>query len=161
MLEWLLSLPRYAKRAISVLADVFFSDRFHAGGNLCHARSTDCGFIANLPNFLLLSVPITILAFTKLGLYRAVVRYIGQHALGAVLAGILSNAMILVMLFQLVGIADKGNLVFVYAILALVTSGGLRLVARMFLFQRHNGHKQRGADLRCWFIRPSVGASVV
>jgi FlaA1/EpsC-like NDP-sugar epimerase len=95
-----------------------------------------------LPIFLL-SVPATIIAFTKLGLYRAVVRYIGQHALGAVLAGIISNALLLAMLFQLANISDKGNLIFVYAIMALVTAGGLRLVARMVLFQRHNGHKER------------------
>ncbi|WP_245612931.1 polysaccharide biosynthesis protein [Rheinheimera texasensis] len=99
--------------------------------------------LAQAAGLFLLSVPITIIAFTKLGLYRAVIRYIGQHALGAVLAGIISNAMLLAMLFQLAGISDKGNLIFVYAIMALVTSGGLRLAARMMLFQRHNGHKER------------------
>ncbi|WP_333796372.1 polysaccharide biosynthesis protein [Rheinheimera sp.] len=142
MLEWLLSLPRYAKRAISVLADIVFLTCSMLVAIFVTQENAYTALLQTFPIFLL-SVPITILAFTKLGLYRAVVRYIGQHALGAVLAGILSNAMILVMLFQLVGITDKGNLVFVYAILALVTSGGLRLVARMFLFQRHNGHKQR------------------
>lgn len=142
MLEWLLSLPRYAKRAISVIADVGFLTFSMLVAVYVTQEIPFAALLQTFPIFLL-SVPATILAFTKLGLYRAVIRYIGQHALGAVLAGILSNAMILVMLFQLVGIADKGNLVFVYAILALVTSGGLRLVARMFLFQRHNGHKQR------------------
>lgn len=142
MLEWLLSLPRVAKRAISVVADIFFL----ALSGITAAYVTQpqpLGTIGLLVPMFLLSVPLTIIAFTKLGLYRAVIRYIGQHALGAVLAGIISNALLLAMLFQLAGIDDKGNLIFVYAMMALVTSGGLRLAARMMLFQRHNGHKER------------------
>lgn len=142
MLEWLLSLPRYAKRFISVMADLVFL----SGSMLVALFATQADPVSSLGQTLpifLLSVPATIIAFTKLGLYRAVVRYIGQHALGAVLAGIISNALLLAMLFQLASISDKGNLIFVYAIMALVTSGGLRLVARMVLFQRHNGHKER------------------
>ncbi len=142
MLEWLLSLPRYAKRFISVMADLVFL----SGSMLVALFATQADPVSSLGQTLpifLLSVPATIIAFTKLGLYRAVVRYIGQHALGAVLAGIISNALLLAMLFQLASISDKGNLIFVYAIMALVTAGGLRLVARMVLFQRHNGHKER------------------
>lgn len=142
MLEWLLSLPRYTKRFISVFADVMFlSGSMVLALNVTQAEPV-ASFYQILPLFLL-SIPITLLAFTKLGLYRAVIRYIGQHALGAVLAGIISNALLLAMLFQLADIADKGNLIFVYSVLALVTSGGLRLVARMILSQRHNGHKER------------------
>lgn len=142
MLEWLLSLPRYTKRFISVFADVMFL----SGSMVLALNVTQAQPVASLYQILplfLLSIPITLLAFTKLGLYRAVIRYIGQHALGAVLAGIISNALLLAMLFQLAGIADKGNLIFVYSVLALVSSGGLRLVARMILSQRHNGHKER------------------
>lgn len=142
MLEWLLSLPRVAKRAISVVADIFFLAL--SGVTAAYVTQPQpLGTIGLLVPMFLLSVPLTIIAFTKLGLYRAVIRYIGQHALGAVLAGIISNALLLAMLFQLAGIDDKGNLIFVYAIMALVTSGGLRLAARMMLFQRHNGHKER------------------
>ncbi len=142
MLEWLLSLPRYIKRLISVLSDVVFLS-FSMLVAIWVTQTDPQASLAQAAGLFLLSVPITIIAFTKLGLYRAVIRYIGQHALGAVLAGIISNAMLLAMLFQLAGISDKGNLIFVYAIMALVTSGGLRLAARMMLFQRHNGHKER------------------
>ncbi|HEY9041997.1 MAG TPA: nucleoside-diphosphate sugar epimerase/dehydratase, partial [Rheinheimera sp.] len=90
-----------------------------------------------------ITLPITLFIFTKLGLYRAVIRYIGQHALGAVLAGIVSSAFVLALLFGLLKVHDKGSLIFVYAILALISSGGLRLLARMFLVQRNNGHKER------------------
>lgn len=142
MLAWLLGLPRVAKRAISVFADVcFLSFSLVSAYALTQAVS--------LPDFstvLLafgLTLPITLFVFVQLGLYRAVIRYIDQHALGAVLAGIMASAVMLSALFYLLGISDKANLVFVYAILALFTSGGLRLLARMFLVQRNNGHKQR------------------
>lgn len=142
MLAWLLGLPRAVKRLISVSADMFFliSSLFAAYFLTQQEQRTDVPQIALA---FAITLPITLFIFTKLGLYRAVIRYIGQHALGAVLSGIVSSAFILALLFGVLQVHDKGNLIFVYAILALVTSGGLRLLARMFLVQRNNGHKER------------------
>ena len=142
MLAWLLGLPRPIKRLISVCADIFFLI-----GSLITAyiltqqdNGLDVGEIALAFS---VTLPVTLVIFTKLGLYRAVIRYIGQYALGAVLAGIVSSAFVLTLLFALLQVHDKGNLIFVYAILSLVSSGGLRLLARMFLVQRNNSHKER------------------
>lgn len=142
MLAWILGLPRVVKRLVSVFTDIFFliTSLFTAYFLTQHGARAD---VAHIAIAFTIALPITLYIFTKLGLYRAVIRYIGQHALGAVLAGIVSSAFVLVMLFGLLGVHDKGNLIFVYAILALVTSGGLRLLARMFLVQRNNGHKER------------------
>ncbi|MDP5143038.1 nucleoside-diphosphate sugar epimerase/dehydratase [Rheinheimera baltica] len=142
MLGWLLTLPRSIKRIISVLVDiVFLCVSLVTAFILTQAnKSTDLQVVLII---FCLSLPVTLLIFTKLGLYRAVIRYIGQHALGAVLAGIVSSAMVLSLLFAAFDIPDKGNLIFVYSLLALITSGGLRLLARMFLVQRNNGHKAR------------------
>ncbi|CAM3863599.1 polysaccharide biosynthesis protein [Rheinheimera salexigens] len=142
MLAFLLGLPRYIKRAISVFADIVFLTCSLVGAFVLTQNNT----MQDVPGIAFsfgLALPLTLLLFTKLGLYRAVIRYIGQHALGAVLAGIVSNAFILILLFNIFGVEDKGNLIFVYAILALVSSGGIRLLARMFLVQRNNGHKER------------------
>ncbi|WP_333609445.1 nucleoside-diphosphate sugar epimerase/dehydratase [Arsukibacterium sp.] len=142
MLAMLLGLPRSVKRIISVCADsVFLVTSLMAAYLL-----TQNGNNANVPEVAIsfaVTLPITLFIFTKLGLYRAVIRYIGQHALGAVLSGIVSSAFVLALLFAFLGVHDKGNLIFVYALLALVTSGGVRLLARMFLIQRNNGHKER------------------
>lgn len=142
MLAWLLGLPRAIKRLISVIADMFFliSSLFAAYFLTQHQDRTD---IPEIALAFAVTLPVTLFIFTKLGLYRAVIRYIGQHALGAVLAGIVSSAFVLALLFGLLKVHDKGNLIFVYAILALISSGGLRLLARMFLVQRNNGHKER------------------
>lgn len=142
MLGWLLTLPRSVKRLISVFVDiVFLCLSLVSAFVLTQAyKSTELKVVLVV---FCLSLPVTLLIFTKLGLYRAVIRYIGQHALGAVLAGIVSSAMLLSLLFAAFDITDKGNLIFVYALLALISSGGLRLLARMFLVQRNNGHKSR------------------
>ena len=142
MLTWVLGLPRSIKRLLSVFADIGF-----LVSSLCAAYVlTQQNGVEDIPHIALsfaITLPITLLIFTKLGLYRAVIRYIGQHALGAVLTGIVSSAFVLMLLFSLTGVHDKGNLIFVYAVLAMLTSGGLRLLARMFLGQRNNGHKER------------------
>ncbi|WP_240222204.1 nucleoside-diphosphate sugar epimerase/dehydratase [Rheinheimera hassiensis] len=142
MLAWLLGLPRAIKRLISVIADMFFliSSLFAAYFLTQHQERTD---IPEVALAFAITLPVTLFIFTKLGLYRAVIRYIGQHALGAVLSGIVSSAFVLALLFGLFKVHDKGNLIFVYAVLALISSGGLRLLARMFLVQRNNGHKER------------------
>lgn len=142
MLAYLLGLPRYMKRTISVLADIVFLTCSLVGAFFL-TQGTNFEHVPSIILAFCIALPLTILLFTKLGLYRAVIRYIGQHALGAVLAGIVSNALLLAVLFNAFAVEDKGNLIFVYAILSLISSGGIRLLARMFLVQRNNGHKER------------------
>lgn len=142
MLTWILGLPRSVKRILSVCADIGFL----VGSVLAAYFLTQQNGQPDIPQIALsfiITLPITLLIFTKLGLYRAVIRYIGQHALGAVLTGIVSSTFVLMLLFSITGVHDKGSLIFVYALLAMLTSGGLRLLARMFLGQRNNGHKER------------------
>lgn len=142
MLNWILSLPRSAKRLVSVLADLFLLSLAMIISILVTQADPLQQMVRIMPIFLLTLLP-TIIVFTKLGLYRAVIRYIGQHALGAMVAGIVSNAILLQMCFSIVKIGDKGNLIFVYGLISLLTSGGVRFLVRMFLNQTDNSHKQR------------------
>ncbi|MCH8539046.1 MAG: polysaccharide biosynthesis protein [Alkalimonas sp.] len=142
MLGWLLSLPRSVKRVFSVFADVLFLIFSIVAAYFL----TQNGLRGHVPEIALsfaISVPLTLLIFTKLGLYRAVIRYIGQHAFGAVLAGIVGSALALSILFVFFGVEDKGNLIFVYALLATLTCGGARLLMRMSLVQMNNTLKER------------------
>ncbi|MDP5131587.1 MAG: polysaccharide biosynthesis protein [Paraglaciecola sp.] len=142
MLAWLLALPRSAKRIISVAIDTFFL----IFSVLFAFVLTQDGDTLQLQKILLafvVTLPITILVFTRLGLYRAVIRYVGQHALGAVLFGIVFSAVLLAGLFALFGVHNRTSLVVVYGLVALVTSGGIRLGARMLFQPNNNGHKTR------------------
>ncbi|MCC5853834.1 MAG: polysaccharide biosynthesis protein [Alkalimonas sp.] len=142
MLSWILSLPRSVKRVFSVCADTVFLLGSFTGAFFLTQNGTQTQ-ISDIALAFSISLPITLFIFTKLGLYRAVIRYIGQHALGAVLAGIVGNALIISVLFAMLQVEDKGNLIFVYALLALLSSGGSRLLVRMFLDQRNNARKER------------------
>jgi FlaA1/EpsC-like NDP-sugar epimerase len=142
MLAWLLALPRSAKRIISVVIDTVFLTL----SLLLAFVLTQNGNASQFQMMLLafgVTLPLTLLIFTRLGLYRAVIRYMGQHALGAVLFGIIGSAVILALLFAVLGVHDKTNLVVVYALLALVSSGGVRLGARLILQPSNNSHKTR------------------
>lgn len=142
MLAWLLALPRSVKRIISVVIDTVFLTL----SLLLAFALTQNGDASQFQMMLLafgVTLPLTLLIFTKLGLYRAVIRYMGQHAPGAVLFGIIGSAVILALLFAVFGVHDKTNLVVVYALLALVSSGGVRLGARLILQPSNNSHKTR------------------
>lgn len=142
MLELLLALPRYAKRFISVIADVVFL--FISIFSATFITQNDVGSIlTKLSVMFLLSLPISIMVFVKLGLYRAVIRYMGQHALGAVLAGVISNALVLLLLFELFQIENMGRLLAVYVLISLLLTGGSRLLVRNLILQRNVVHKER------------------
>lgn len=142
MLAWLLALPRSAKRMISVAIDtVFLSLSIYLAFVL--TQNGNARQLSDITLAFIITLPLTLLIFTKLGLYRAVIRYVGQHALGAILFGILGSAALLAALFMFFDVEQRTNLVIVYALIALVTSGGVRLLARMLLEQRNNGHKTR------------------
>lgn len=142
MLELLLALPRYVKRFISVIADVVFLFISIVFATFITQNEVD-SILTKLSLMFVLSLPISILVFVKLGLYRAVIRYMGQHALGAVLAGVISNVLVLLLLFELFKIENMGRLLAVYVLISLVLTGGSRLLVRNLILQRNVVHKER------------------
>lgn len=142
MLELLLALPRYAKRFISVIADVVFLFISIFSATFITQNDVD-SILTKLSVMFLLSLPISIMVFVKLGLYRAVIRYMGQHALGAVLAGVISNVLVLLLLFELFQIENMGRLLAVYVLISLLLTGGSRLLVRNLILQRNVVHKER------------------
>jgi len=142
MLELLFALPRYAKRFISVIADIVFLLTAILVATFITQHDVD-SVLAKISLMFLLSLPISIMVFVKLGLYRAVIRYMGQHALGAVLAGVISNVLVLLLLFELFQVADMGRLLAVYVLISLLLTGGSRLLVRNLILQRNVVHKER------------------
>ena len=85
-----------------------------------------------LPAVALLTLPV----FAAVGLYRAVVRYMGPNAVMAVIQGVVASALILasfIFLVQLNGVPRA--VIALYALTALVFVGGSRFLARTW-FQR-------------------------
>lgn len=85
-------------------------------------------------------IPVTILAFVRLGLYRAVIRYITGHALKAVAVGAFLSGSVLALSAIAMGLPVPKSVPAIYALLLFAVVGSVRFVARNLLLDR----KRRG-----------------
>ena len=142
MIEWLLGLPRFIKRVISVCADIVFltASLWISVAVTKQSENMDMNLILTV---FCVTLPLTLWTFVRFGLYRAVVRFIGRNALLAVVGGIAISTVIQFSALYLFGIENAGRIAFVYMLTAMLSSGGSRLMVREFLNQRNNQHKER------------------
>ncbi len=141
MLDYFAQLPRSTKRAIMIGADVamipaaLYSAIALSLGTLDHHLGP-IPYVAAL----LATLPV----FVKLGLYRAVVRYIGAKALSAVVAGVtLSSLLLLVLDFSFEPKLVPYRSLVIYWALALIYVSGSRSIVR-YLFSYY-GSRLRSA----------------
>ncbi|WP_165855400.1 polysaccharide biosynthesis protein [Marinobacter sp. JSM 1782161] len=94
--QWLFELPRPYKRLVSVVSDLFFVSL--ALWSSYALRFEDLSWLPDGRQYLAFAATacITIFAFIRLGLYRAVIRYIGEKVLMVMLLGVVISAMSLV-----------------------------------------------------------------
>lgn len=143
MLNRLLFLPRYQKRIVSVVAD-----------SICLPLSlwlaftlrldepylpTDSGILAALA----LTTLVSLFTFMRLGLYRAVIRYMSNHAMVAVLIGVTVSAVVLVVSSFVFQATIPRSVPVIYWCLALVFVGGSRMAARSLVHRRVVKQKDR------------------
>ncbi|RZM81189.1 nucleoside-diphosphate sugar epimerase [Pseudoalteromonas rubra] len=83
-------------------------------------------------NWLLLSLvlPISLFSFINLGLYRAVLRYVGAHAVGAIVTGTVISTVTLVILAFFLQISIPRTMPLIYAWLVILSVGGSRIMVR-------------------------------
>ncbi len=131
-------LPRLVKQLIMLLADVAMIPAA-LWSALALKQGTIAPDLAGYQALAFLGVASTIPVFARLGLYRAVVRFLGPRALYAVLTGVLVSVAVLAV-FNAFFAAEHVSLavVFIYGINALVYAAGSRLLAR-HLFNSHIG----------------------
>lgn len=140
-LHLLFTLKRRNKRIFSVCMDML---------------SLVCAFwfamLARLDSFSVLTVaenwflifatlPISIFAFVRLGLYRAVLRYMGLQALSAIIIGIFISATSLVILSYYSGWSIPRTVPVIFAFFAFALIGGSRFLIRSVI---GNGKKKQG-----------------
>lgn len=146
MLRKLAAIPRPLKKSIMVLMDLILLPIAVWGAFALRLGEPLPEYM--LPFWwLLLAVPLlTLPVFVRLGLYRAVVRYMGPQAMLAVLQGVTLSAL----LMALVTVMAKApgfprSVLVLYWMLAVLLVGGTRFLARM-LFQsvvRRNPFKEQ------------------
>ncbi|MGD8117105.1 polysaccharide biosynthesis protein [Vibrio sp. TRT 29B02] len=141
-LNFIWNLSRFNKRIVSVCVDtLFIVISFYA------AYWTRIGHIKPLDDVLIQYVLLgtwvaTILAFTRLGLYRAILRYLTFHALAVVSLGtIISAASISVLAFYFDAPVPR-SVPIIYGAFLCLLCGGSRLVVRVLVSQSNGKGKK-------------------
>lgn len=131
--ELLLGLPRNVKRSLVVLADlVLLPLAFWSAV----ALRFDNG-LPDVPGYGVLAVAAPLFAiplFIVLGLYHAVIRFMGERAIFTVVAGVTISVLLLASLVALAHISGiSRGVLFIYWCLAVLYVGASRLLARSYL----------------------------
>lgn len=137
----LFSLPRAQKRIISVIIDVAFIITAFFGAIAMRLDNFAVLFDANYWFFMPVVCSVSIFVFAKLGLYRAVLRYIGLQALTAIVVGVSMSTLTIIFTAYFTGLSLPRTVPIIYAAFALVFVGGSRALVRALF---GNGIKRIG-----------------
>ncbi|MCY9844261.1 polysaccharide biosynthesis protein [Vibrio caribbeanicus] len=134
-LDYIWNLPRAYKRIIGIIIDAFFVvASFYAAywsriGNVKPFESYLTWYVV------LGTLLVTVVAFTKLGLYRAILRFLTFHALAVVSIGtIISAASISVLAFYFDAPVPR-SVPIIYGAFLCLLCGGSRLIVRVLVSQ--------------------------
>ncbi|MDX2322621.1 MAG: nucleoside-diphosphate sugar epimerase/dehydratase [Moritella sp.] len=129
-LQYLFSLNRSQKRIVSVAIDILFI--LVAFWSALFVRLDSADVLLNNQYWVLVTLvcPISILAFIKLGLYRAILRYMGSKSLSAVVIGIAISAVSMVVFAYFFTINIPRTVPVIYAAFSLILIGGSRVLLR-------------------------------
>ncbi len=134
-LKFLVNLPRPQKRIISLLIDsVFIIVAFWLAFLL---RLDSTAVLKNTHTWILLSavLPLSLFSFVRLGLYRAVLRYMNTQAMWAIIAGVLLSTVYLTILSFFLSAPVPRTVPFIYASFCILFVGGARLTVRAVVGQ--------------------------
>jgi FlaA1/EpsC-like NDP-sugar epimerase len=129
-LQRIFSLPRPQKRLVSLFVDSFFL--VFAFWAALLVRLDDISVLSNGTFWMVISIvlPISLVLFAKLGLYRAVLRYMGLQALVAIVIGVTVSTITLVLVSFYAEAHIPRTVPLIYAAFALVFVGGSRTIVR-------------------------------
>ncbi|MGK0272390.1 MAG: FlaA1/EpsC-like NDP-sugar epimerase [Cocleimonas sp.] len=129
-LQRIFSLPRPQKRMVSLFVDSFFLVCAFWAALL--VRLDDISVLSNATFWLVISIvlPISLVLFAKLGLYRAVLRYMGLQALVAIVIGVAVSTITLVLVSFYAEANIPRTVPLIYAAFSLVFIGGSRTIVR-------------------------------
>lgn len=133
MIAWFINLSRRYKRYFVTVADgVFIACAFWAA---YIARLDSVELLGDVDSWLLLSVllPLTLLIFSRLGLYRAVLRYMSLRAASAVLLGVLASSCAMIGLAFFFDVFLPRTVPVIFFCFALLMVGGARILVRSLL----------------------------
>ncbi len=137
-MTWLLVRPRSQKRTIQIIADILILSSCFLLALFLRLESWSEALTPSAWQVFALSLPVTLVAFVRLGFYRAVIRYISARAFRVIGAGVALSAISMFLFSQVLGLWLPRSVPFLYALLALVSVGAVRFVMRG-IYRSHNG----------------------
>ncbi|MBY8275690.1 polysaccharide biosynthesis protein [Vibrio fluvialis] len=149
------SLPRMHKRLISLTIDtILITLSFFMA---LWARLGEFTFLIPAQGWLTLcgTIVFTLVAFTKLGLYRAVLRYLTFHALSVVIVGALISALSVSTFSYYLDASIPRTVPIIYMTFLTLLCGGARLIVRSMIVQA--GRKGCGFERVLIFGAGSTG----
>lgn len=142
MFEKFLNLSRVHKRLVSVLADV--AVLFFALWAAFSLRLEQQFWMPDQGQLIVsgLTVVFTIAVFVKLGLYRAVIRYLSDRAFITVITGVVVSAITLILLGYWFEVQVPRSVPIIYGALAFIFVSGTRMTVRMLVNRPKHRNKQ-------------------
>ncbi|WMS91272.1 nucleoside-diphosphate sugar epimerase/dehydratase [Pseudoalteromonas sp. HL-AS1] len=142
-LKFLVNLPRPQKRVVSLFVDSIFIIVAFWLAFLLRLDST--AVLKNNHTWILLAavLPLSLLSFVKLGLYRAVLRYMNMQAMWAIIAGVMLSTVYLTVLSFFLSAPVPRTVPFIYASFCILFVGGARLAVRAVVGQITMRRKER------------------
>ncbi|NOZ53427.1 MAG: polysaccharide biosynthesis protein [Gammaproteobacteria bacterium] len=139
----LLRLPRGKKRAILIFSDsIFLPFAFWSAWFL---QSGEFSVVTASARWLLLVIPvISVPIFIQLGLYRAVIRYMGAKAFYMIITGVTLSSLSLFVFAAFIHVGQISPAIFIiYWAFALLYIGGSRLLVRDYFHENQWASMQR------------------
>ncbi|MDP3961776.1 MAG: polysaccharide biosynthesis protein, partial [Pseudorhodobacter sp.] len=126
----LFDLPRGQKRAIQLVVDTGLM--LTSFGLAMALRLESLAFVTD-PRIwaaMLVVIPFSLVVFMRLGFYRAVIRFISAQTTLTILLGIATSAILLALVSALTAVPIPRSVPAIYAMLALLSVGGVRFALR-------------------------------
>lgn len=124
-------MPRTLKRGITLLVDIAFTtSALFLAFYVRIGEAATRYFDSEMFLLIALLVPFTILVWIKLGLYRAIIRYLDVKVLSTILWGSAASVFLLVSLSFILRAELPRSIPFIYFTLVLILVGGSRLLVR-------------------------------
>lgn len=111
------------------------------------ARLGEVWFPQQISQYVLLAfcLLLTLFAFGRLGLYRSIIRYMGQQAIFAVMQGVLVSALIVAVIAYMSDIFMPRSVPVIYLCFAYIFIGGSRMAIRAYYHKGVQIHRERVA----------------
>jgi len=142
-MNYFFAIPRFYKRLISVLFDFLFISFAFIGA--FHTRLGDLSLFQDnryLHVLLLLALG-TLFLFIRIGLYRAVLRYLSVHALITIVLSCVTSSILLVILGYFTDLFIPRSIPIIYCTYLLLLSGGARLLIRISVSKQKSWKKEQ------------------